>query len=78
MQYYLMGSPFFAQYVTADLEIIETTKPSPISHCLTGNVVFNHRVTGHFGPFIIAHNTVLYAERVILLTSECPSGGGTL
>ena len=49
---------FFAQlYVTVDLEIIETAKPSPISHCLTGNVVFDHRVTGHFSPFLIAHNT---------------------
>ena len=30
------------------------------------------RSQGHFGPFLIAHNTVLYEERVILLTSECP------
>ena len=47
----------------ADLEIIETAKPRPISHCLTGNVVFGHRVTGHFGPFLITpSNTVLNAE----------------
>ena len=31
-------------------------------------------VTGHFGPFLIAHNTALYVERVILLLSECPMG----
>ena len=39
------------------------------------NVVFDYRVTGHFGQFYTAHNTVLYAERVILLTSEYPRGG---
>ena len=31
-------------------------------------------VTGHFGPFLIAHNEVLYDERVILLPSDCPMG----
>ena len=37
--------------------------------------VYSHVwVTGHFGPFLIAHNEVLYDERVILLSSECPMG----
>ena len=31
-------------------------------------------VTGHFGLFLIAHNEVLYDERVILLPSVCPIG----
>ena len=31
-------------------------------------------VTGHFGLFLIAHNEVLYDERVILLPSDCPIG----
>ena len=39
----------------ADLKIIAKAKPSPISQYLSGNDVFDHRVTGHFGPFQIAH-----------------------
>ena len=87
MQYNLTGFSILhvAQYnFTAEHEIIETAKPSPISQCLTayvvsqsltGNAVFDHRVTGPFGKFLIAHNTVLCAKRVILPTSECPRGG---
>ena len=36
--------------------------------------VCNIWVTGHFGPFFIAHNKVLCDEGVILLPSECPIG----
>ena len=37
-------------------------------------VYSNVWVTGHFGLFLIAHNEVLYDERVILLPSDCLMG----